>query len=139
MTAPLPVDAAAPRPRPGVTAASAGVGTVRDAVVVIDADFCILVDAGGSISLADVAGLDDFHNSRRAGAATAARLVEIVPGTSQLEVGAAPAPPMIAAVTFRPVETRTASVDRAGCLTSPTALPAPGGTTRGKKPQPRRR
>jgi hypothetical protein len=53
------MDATTPKPRPGITAAFAGVATVREAVVAIDADFRILMDASASMSVCDVAGLDD--------------------------------------------------------------------------------
>ena len=55
---PLPVDAAVPSSRPGMTAVFVGVATVREAAVAIDADFCILMDASASISVRDVAGLE---------------------------------------------------------------------------------
>jgi len=49
-TLPLHVDAAARRPRRGMTAAFVGIGIVRDVGVVNRADFCVLVDASASIS-----------------------------------------------------------------------------------------
>jgi len=55
------MDAITPTPRPGIPAAFAGVATVREAVVAIDADFCILMDASASMIVRDVAGLDDQH------------------------------------------------------------------------------
>jgi len=61
---PLPVDAAVPSSRPGMTAVFVGVATVREAAVAIDADFCILMDASASISVRDIAGLDDEERSR---------------------------------------------------------------------------
>jgi hypothetical protein len=54
---PLLVNAAVPAPRPGVAPALAGIATVREVVGAINADFCILASA--SISVRDVAGLDE--------------------------------------------------------------------------------
>jgi hypothetical protein len=62
-TLPLLMDATTPTPRPGIPAAFAGVATVREAVVAIDADFCILMDASASMSVRDVAGLDELQAS----------------------------------------------------------------------------
>ena len=73
------MDATTPKPQPGITAAFAGVATVREAVVAIDADFCILMDASASMSVRDVAGLDEQQRSRvtppfsRSGSAPAVR------------------------------------------------------------------
>jgi hypothetical protein len=53
------MDATTPTPRPGIPAAFASVATVREAVVAIDADSCILMDANASMSVRDVAGLDE--------------------------------------------------------------------------------
>lgn len=55
---PLLVDAAVPSLRPGVTAVFAGVATVREAVVAINAHFWIVMDASASISVREVAGLE---------------------------------------------------------------------------------
>ena len=56
---PLLVNAAVPAPRPGVAPALAGIATVREVAGAINADFCILANASASISVRDVAGLDD--------------------------------------------------------------------------------
>ena len=62
---PLLVNAAAPRSRPCLTAAFAGVGTVRDAAVVNDPDFCIIENASVSVNSDDVAGLDEQRVRRQ--------------------------------------------------------------------------
>jgi len=56
---PLLVNAAVPAPRPGVAPALAGIATVREVVGAINADFCILANASASISVRDVAGLEE--------------------------------------------------------------------------------
>jgi hypothetical protein len=61
---PLLVNAAVPAPRPGVAPALAGIATVREVVGAINADFCILANASASISVRDVAGLDELRVSR---------------------------------------------------------------------------
>jgi hypothetical protein len=64
---PLLVNAAVPVPRPGVAPALAGIATVREVVGAINADFCILANASASISVRDVAGLDEQQRRRGVG------------------------------------------------------------------------
>ena len=59
---PLLVNAAVPAPRPSAAPALAGIATVRKVVGAINAAFCILANASASISVRDVAGLDELRN-----------------------------------------------------------------------------
>jgi hypothetical protein len=56
---PLLVDAVAPRSLPRLTAAFAGIGGVREAAAVNQADCCTFMDASARIGVGDVAGLDE--------------------------------------------------------------------------------
>lgn len=56
----------------------AGVAIVREAVVTIDADFCILMDASVSIGPDNVAGLDDEERRRESAGSIRSRSVDRV-------------------------------------------------------------